>query len=144
MMDPMNSAIRRQGNRSRMMLPDIGQGQMDQSVPSSAPSTPQGPASPSATTGPALMTGDTPTSAPATATPNPFDLHPPGTPANPSHYNYEPQPGGAWTVYPPGVPAPDGSYTTSMPRAASTADYARMSRALGQALAPQANRPPGL
>lgn len=140
MIDPMNSAIRRQGNRSRMMLPDIGQGQMDQAAstagnPGPAPST----ASASA---PQSSSPTTPTG--SGVQPNPFDLHPPGTPANPSYYNYEPQPGGAWTVYPPGVPAPDGSYTTSMPRAASTADYARMSRALGQALAPQPNRPPGL
>jgi hypothetical protein len=134
-MDEMNQAIRSRGNRARSvvynaLLPDIGQ---NSDTASSAPST-SASLAPAATSPGQAMAEGTQTAAQiaAGATHNPFDIHPPGQPANPGHYNYEPRGDGAWIVYPPGVQAPDGSFTTSMPRAASTADYTRMSGALGQ------------
>lgn len=63
-------------------------------------------------------------------TPQSGQIHPPGQQADPNHYNYEPQPDGAWKVYPPGMLAPPHLTQASLPRAASTADYARMRQAL--------------
>jgi hypothetical protein len=134
----MNNAIRQQGNRARA-LPNIGQNptQPPQSVPGLTPppnsvSGPPPPVNPLGTTGPMSGAGAAP--APTQPVGNPFNLHPPGQAADPTHYNYEPQNDGSWRVYPPGVPAPDGAFTTSMPRAASTADYVRMSSQLRQAM----------
>jgi hypothetical protein len=70
--------------------------------------------------------------APNIGQPQTFTIHPPGTPSDPDQYNYEPQPDGAWRVYPPGVPAPNHMLQASMPRAASTADYKRMAGAFQQ------------
>ena len=63
--------------------------------------------------------------------PSTFTVHPPGSEADPNQYNYEPQPDGSWRVYPPGVGAPAHTASASLPRAASTGDYMRMSRAFG-------------
>lgn len=65
--------------------------------------------------------------------PQTFTLHPPGAPADPNQYNYEPQPDGSWRVYPPGVSAPPHTASASLPRAASTGDYIRLSNAFRQA-----------
>jgi hypothetical protein len=64
--------------------------------------------------------------------PSTFTLHPPGVPADLNQYTYEPQPDGAWRVYPPGVSAPPHNAQASLPRAASTADYKRMRDAFQQ------------
>lgn len=72
-----------------------------------------------------------PMAAPAVQ-PNTLMLHPPGVPADPNQYNYEPQPNGAWLVYPPGVSNPAHTTSASLPRAASTADYRRMREAFQQ------------
>lgn len=72
-----------------------------------------------------------------------FTMHPPGAPADPNQYNYEPQPDGSWRVYPPGVSAPAHTASASLPRAASTGDYIRMSNAFRMAApAAQAVTPP--
>lgn len=126
----MNDPIRRYGNRSRT-LPNIGQnpGIRPQGTPPPIGQPPQMPGlNPQATPGMAP-------SAPATPgmgrPENPIQVHPPGQPAPVDHYNYEPQPNGAWTVYPPGVVAPPGNMHISTPRAASTNDYARIRNAMG-------------
>lgn len=135
-----NQMIRSAGNRSRM-LPDIGQGQMQQSPtantpPSPAPSPPQvgtGSLSPAgAMSAPTAPTPLSPMQAPRVQ-PSTFTMHPPGTPADPHQYNYEPQPDGSWRVYPPGVAAPQHTVSASLPRAASTGDYIRMSNAFRSA-----------
>lgn len=79
-----------------------------------------------------------PMAAPAVQ-PNTLMLHPPGVAADPNQYNYEPQPNGAWLVYPPGVSNPAHTTSASLPRAASTADYRRMREAFQQ---PQMAAPP--
>jgi len=56
---------------------------------------------------------------------------PPGMAANPNDYAYEPQSDRTWKMYPPGVASPPHGYQASMPRAASTADLARMAQELG-------------
>lgn len=132
----MNDMMRRAGNRSRA-LPNIGQtpavqaanavmGQMPAQggaaplmpIPAAAPAPQAAPVSPMAA--PKIQ-------------PSTFTLHPPGSPADPSHYNYEPQGDGSWRVYPPGVNAPPHTFQASLPRAASTADYQRMRQAFQQA-----------
>jgi hypothetical protein len=141
---PFNAAIRSAGNRSRTMspLPDIGQGiapptgMMGASPPTVGPSTT--PPQQSAMAGGLSPSGGAPqpmASAPASPMQAPrvqaqtFTMHPPGTAADPNQYNYEPQPDGSWRVYPPGVSAPQHTVSASLPRAASTGDYIRMSRA---------------
>ena len=77
---------------------------------------------------------------------------PPGVAARPDDYAYEPQPDRTWKMYPPGVPSPPHGDQASMPRAASTADLARMAQELGPymqrreqlRLSTQAPIPPGL
>jgi hypothetical protein len=72
-------------------------------------------------------------------------IHPPGVPADRNQYNYEPQADGSWRVYPPGVSAPQHTLSASLPRAASTGDYRRLSSAFssmgGQPPAPVATGP---
>jgi hypothetical protein len=139
----MNNLIRATGNRARG-LPDIGQGSQ-QPAPTANP--PQPPPQPPGTTpipGLVPMQGMAPqqpaptpppappvppTTAPMGVNPQTFTMHPPGAAADAGQYNYEPQPDGSWRVYPPGVTAPPHTHQASMPRAASTADFIRMSRA---------------
>lgn len=148
---PMNDMLRRAGNRSRaipntqMPLPNIGQtpavqaanlvgttqaaqaaqAQMAQQTNQQAyggapqPAAPQAPQSPTGMVAPNVQ-------------PSAFTMSPAGSPADPNHYNYEPQDDGAWRVYPPGVPAPSHLSQASLPRAASTADYRRMRQAFQQ------------
>jgi hypothetical protein len=140
MQPDMNSAMRSAGNRSRR-LPNIGQAPLAQTPAVQAagavmaaglvPST-QNPGMPTqglAPMPPQPPQGPSPYAAPAQAAPTTMVMHPPGTPADPNQYNYEPQPDGAWRVYPPGVAAPPHQPQASMPRAASTADYRRMREA---------------
>ncbi len=148
----MNSAIRSRGDRLRnVRIPEIGQSGplVPQAMPERMPPSmmsgggppiggpPPMPAGTPPMGGPPPMAAPRPTGSPMAAprpmaAPTPFSIHPPGTPADPSHYNYEPQPDGAWKVYPPGVNAPAGTYQASLPKAASTADYTRMSRELSR------------
>jgi hypothetical protein len=165
---PFNAQIRSAGNRSRA-IPNIGQtpvgpAPMPQQAPPMQPAPlpqmtpPQAPQMGAPTPpqpGPGQM---------APGMPNPmaaprvqgstFTMHPPGTAADPNQYNYEPQPDGSWRVYPPGVTSPQHMLQASLPRAASTGDYMRMSQAFGgqqaqapgQAVQPMGppNRPPGM
>ena len=134
MQPDMNSALRSAGNRSRR-LPNIGQAPLAQTpavqaagavmAAGAVPQAPQPPAMPA----PTPPQGPSPYAAPQQAAPMTMTMHPPGTPADPNQYNYEPQPDGAWRVYPPGVAAPPHQPQASMPRAASTADYRRMREA---------------
>lgn len=153
---PFNAAIRSAGNRSRMVspLPDIGQG-MSPPPGTAGPSYSPPPASPGPP--PGLMSGGalSPSGGgpmPMAATPTSpmqaprvqaqtFTMHPPGTPADQNQYNYEPQPDGSWRVYPPGVSAPAHTVSASLPRAASTGDYIRMSRAFTMAAPPPGATP---
>lgn len=143
--DPMNGMIRRAGSRARSLpgsLPNIGQTPAVQAANQvmSQAQTPGMQQTPPATGMGAAMTppapaAPTPSASPMAAPavqPNTLTLHPPGTPADPNQYNYEPQPDGAWRVYPPGVPAPSHTVSASLPRAASTADYRRMREAFTQ------------
>lgn len=113
---PFNQAIRNAGNRSRVLqpmpIPNIGQ---DTQMPA-----PQAP--------PPVAPGSMGMAAPRVQ-PSTFTMHPPGTPADTHQYNYEPQADGSWRVYPPGVDAPGHTFQASLPRAASTGDYMRMSNA---------------
>ena len=151
MQPDMNSMMRQAGNRSRS-LPNIGQtpavqaanlvmGQ--QTPPQGQPASSPGPmpASPPAMGSTPPISGSAPSPSPMAAPPiqqQTFTMHPPGSAADPNSYNYEPQPDGSWRVYPPGVSAPNHTVQASMPRAASTADYRRMSAAMRQMAAPQA------
>jgi hypothetical protein len=140
MQPDMNSMMRSAGNRSRS-LPNIGQTPAvraaDMVLPAGAAGAAgaaqamQNPQMP--TQGLALQMppqqGGNPYAAPQQAAPMTMVMHPPGTPADPNQYNYEPQPDGAWRVYPPGVAAPPHQPQASLPRAASTADYRRMRQA---------------
>lgn len=144
----MNDVMRRAGGRSRSLLPNIGQTPAVQAAnqvlgqsqpptgspgPMASPSSPP-PAMPQpmpSAVGSMSPGGPSPMAAPA-VNPSTFTLHPPGSPPDPNQYNYEPQPDGAWRVYPPGVPAPGHMYQASLPRAASTADYQRMRQAFQQ------------
>lgn len=136
---PMNSLMRRAGSRSRAMytpptaLPNIGQTPAVQAA-NAVMGQPLGP-------GAASPTSSLPMGAPSMAAPqvqpSTFTMHPPGTPADPNQYNYEPQPDGAWRVYPPGVNAPPHMAQASLPRAASTADYRRMRQAFQAQQSPQ-------
>lgn len=138
--DPMNSMMRRAGSRARSLpgsLPNIGQTPAVQAANQvmSQAQTPGMQQTPSAPMSPPMAPAPTPTPSPMAAPavqPNTLTLHPPGTPADPNQYNYEPQPDGAWRVYPPGVPAPAHTVSASLPRAASTADYRRMREAFTQ------------
>lgn len=144
MSDGMNSLLRRAGNRSRA-LPNIGQTPLS-STPAvqvaNAAQAMQGPQPAPMGQMPGMQQSQGPGPLPPPATPNPmaaprvqpatFTIHPPGTPSDPTHYNYEPQPDGAWRVYPPGVAAPPHALQASMPKAASSADYARMRQAFEQ------------
>lgn len=134
----MNAMMRNAGNRSRS-LPNIGQTPAVQAanvVLGQSPTT----ASPPAPMTPAPSPAPTPTAPGMTSSPlaappvqdSTFTLHPPGSPSDPTHYNYEPQADGSWRVYPPGVNAPPHTIQASMPRAASTADYRRMRQAFMQ------------
>lgn len=127
---PFNAAIRSAGNRSRV-LPDIGQGSMSPpSIPMVGGMTPSG-----GSAAPMAPTTGSPMQAPPVQ-PSTFTMHPPGTPADPNQYNYEPQPDGSWRVYPPGITAPAHTVSASLPRAASTGDYIRLAKAF-QMGAPQ-------
>jgi hypothetical protein len=123
---PLNDLMRQQGNRSRA-IPNIGQG------PSAVPMPP--PAQPPQQMPTQAMAPAAAPPQPMRRPPTPFTVHPPGEPADPHAYNYEPQEGGAWKVYPPGVPAPNDRFTTALPHAASTGDYKRMSQTLSQLFA---------
>ena len=148
--NPMNQMIRQAGNRSRA-LPNIGQnptpapggvgttgsplGNTPASKVADVAMMAQGQSMPgtypqmqSPTPLPPAQPGPSPMAAP-NVQPSTFTLHPSGSPPDPDQYNYEPQPDGAWRVYPPGVPAPAHSAQASLPRAASTADYRRMREA---------------
>lgn len=145
--DAMNARIRAAGNRSRAMptaspvgLPNIGQTPAVQ-----AANLTQGQA-------PAQAAGAAQAAQQAMAAPRvqpmTFAMSPAGSDADLNMYNYEPQPDGAWRVYPPGVPAPAHMQQASLPRAASTADYTRMRQAFQQpmtqsTLTPSAPIPPG-
>lgn len=139
--NPMNDLMRRAGNRSRA-LPNIGQTPLSNTpaakVTEAVGATPTGSAQPAQPTPPPQPQGAPPVTpqtggiSPMMAPqvqPSTFTLHPPGTPADPNQYTYEPQPDGAWRVYPPGVQAPPHTVSASLPRAASTADYRRMRQA---------------
>lgn len=158
----MNAAIRSAGNRSRM-LPDIGQGAAMPPPRSSGLDPSYGPMSGTRPTQagpprgftPPMTGGFTPSGggpapmAPTTGSPmqaprvqpQTFTMHPPGSPADPNQYNYEPQPDGSWRVYPPGVSAPHHTVSASLPRAASTGDYIRLSKAF-QMAAPSSGASP--
>jgi hypothetical protein len=155
---PFNAMIRGAGNRSRTVqpLPDIGQGTtpppgtagpMSSPTPTPAPSSllpgpmSGGALSPSGGSTQPMATGPTsPMQAPRVQAQT-FTMHPPGTPADPNQYNYEPQPDGSWRVYPPGVTAPAHTVSASLPRAASTGDYIRMGRAFTMAAPPPGSQP---
>jgi hypothetical protein len=131
-----NAAIRSAGNRSRALpgIPNIGQNptpseQSNPIQPTPPPQVqlPSGPQQFGPGPGPGTAP-QSPMQAP-NIQPQTFTLHPPGTPADDTQYNYEPQPDGSWRVYPPGVTAPSHTFQASLPRAASTNDYIRMSRA---------------
>lgn len=131
----MNSMMRRAGNRSRT-LPDIGQTPAVQAAsavmgqpPMPAPAVPAYPQQQPAPSVP--QQGLSPMAAPPVQQ-STFTLHPPGEPADPNQYNYEPQADGSWRVYPPGVAAPQHTASASLPRAASTADYRRLNAAFQQ------------
>lgn len=141
---PFNTMIRSAGNRSRT-LPNIGQGTpspppsdgvLDAGPPPPAASQMAAPASPSP-----MSTAPTPAAAPVVQ-PSTFTMHPPGAGADPHQYNYEPQADGSWRVYPPGVNAPAHTYQASLPRAASTGDLIRMSRAFQQLTQAPQQAPP--
>jgi hypothetical protein len=155
---PFNAAIRNAGNRSRA-IPDIGQGPGMQpaqnrppapqpmaapppptSQPQMAPPPmgPPGGMAPPPSAGPPRSPMASPNVQPST-----FTIHPPGTPADATQYNYEPQPDGSWRVYPPGVSAPPHTVQASLPRAASTGDYIRMARAFGSGATPPPAQAPG-
>jgi hypothetical protein len=143
--DPMNSMIRQAGNRSRA-LPNIGQtpavqvanaimGQSSAPMPPPMGSTPPPGMPPQGGAAPAMPVPGAAPASPMAAPqiqPSTFTLHPPGSPSDPSNYNYEPQADGSWRVYPPGVGAPPHTFQASLPRAASTADYRRMRQAFEQ------------
>jgi hypothetical protein len=144
----MNDAMRRAGSRSRGtytpptagQMPNIGQTPAVQAanqvlgtspgmgVPTPTLGTTGTPAAPAALP---PAGASSPMAAPSVQ-PSTFTLHPPGIPADPNQYTYEPQPDGAWRVYPPGVSAPPHNAQASLPRAASTADYKRMRDAFQQ------------
>jgi hypothetical protein len=160
----MNAMMRRAGNRSRS-LPNIGQGTPPPGAGQAPGPAMPGAGNPQAnplSNAPATMVANAATggrppaqqmqpppqpqvqapgpaqpgmAAPAVQ-PSTFTLHPPGTPPDPNQYNYEPQPDGAWRVYPPGIPAPPHALQASLPRAASTADYRRMRQAF-ESMAPR-------
>lgn len=137
----MNASIRRAGNRTRTtQLPNIGQAPIVQAATAvqamqGAGATGAAQQMPNAMQQPSVNPYAAPNVQAATAT-----FHPPGEPADPMHYNYEPQPDGAWRVYPPGVQAPPHLQQASLPRAASTADYRRMQQAFQQPqMQPNAN-----
>lgn len=133
MQPDMNGMMRRAGNRSRA-LPDIGQLSNTPAVQQAAPppTPPPTPTQPGPAAAPAQQS---PMAAP-NVQPSTFTLHPPGSPADSTQYNYEPQPDGSWRVYPPGVGAPPHTFQASLPRAASTADYRRMRQAFQQTATP--------
>jgi len=144
---PFNAQIRQAGARSRALIPNIGQdtppaSTTPASTPMPAPQMPQGPSMVPGYPGqPPTQNPQAPAppmQAPAIQ-PQTFTIHPPGAPADPNQYNYEPQPDGSWRVYPPGVMAPSHTANASLPRAASTGDYIRMSRAFSQGQRPQPN-----
>lgn len=152
----MNSMMRRAGNRSRA-LPNIGQtpavqaanvvmGQAAVQPAMQAMAAPAGQATPAPSAPPPqVQPGPMPgMAAPAQVNPMTMTMHPVGVAADPNQYNYEPEPDGAWRVYPPGVPAPPHMAQASLPRAASTGDYRRMREAFQQQApqAPQAPQPP--
>jgi hypothetical protein len=132
MQPDMNSAMRSAGNRSRR-LPNIGQTPAVQAATAAMTAgvipPMQNPQMPTQGLAPQQAPGQNPYAAPQQAAPMTMVMHPPGTPADPNQYNYEPQPDGAWRVYPPGVAAPPHQPQASLPRAASTADYRRMRQA---------------
>lgn len=134
---PFNAAIRSAGNRSRALppvspIPNIGQRTTPFVAPTEGVQDAGPPPAASQMAAPAslptMQTGPTPAAAPAVQ-PSTFTMHPPGTPADQHQYNYEPQADGSWRVYPPGVGAPQHTYQASLPRAASTGDFIRMSQA---------------
>lgn len=142
----MNDQIRRRGNRSRALpggftppqtLPNIGQTPAVQAAnvvlgaQAAAATQSTAPAAPTPAPAPAPSPYAAPPVQPTTAV-----MSPPGTPADPNMYNYEPEADGAWRVYPPGVPAPPHMAQASLPRAASTADYRRMRDAFQQLQTP--------
>lgn len=141
--EAMNQRLRAAGNRSRSVpgvppqsLPNIGQ---TPAVQAADIVMGQQPVQAAGATG-AVQAMAAPNVQPTT-----FAMSPVGSPADPNHYNYEPQPDGAWRVYPPGVPAPPNMQQASLPRAASTADYRRMREAfmqpMQQAPAPATSAP---
>jgi hypothetical protein len=145
----MNDAMRRAGSRSRGMytpptagqLPNIGQTpavQAANQVLGQSPAPTPAPITSSTVGASTAALNPSPMAAPSVQ-PSTFTLHPPGIPADPNQYTYEPQPDGAWRVYPPGVSAPPHNAQASLPRAASTADYKRMRDAFQQM--PQAPGP---
>jgi hypothetical protein len=131
-----NQAIRSAGNRSRA-IPNIGQGPTATPPPMPSLQTPSPQASPPSLpqAGPMQVGAPVPpqqTASPMAAPktgPQTFTMHPPGSSADVAQYNYEPQPDGSWRVYPPGVGAPPHTFQASLPRAASTGDFIRMSQA---------------
>jgi hypothetical protein len=145
----MNAAMRSAGNRSRM-LPDIGQGATPSPTMGASPSTPPAGFTPTLTGGMTPSGGGPVQMAPTTTSPmvapsiqpSTFTMHPPGVPADPHQYNYEPQPDGSWRVYPPGVAAPPHTASASLPRAASTGDYIRLSKAFQMAAQPPTSPQP--
>ena len=133
----MNAMMRSAGGRSRS-LPNIGQTPAvqaaDMVMAQGATQAMQAPGMPTSGLAPVPQPqmpqgAQAPGAAPAGAAPMTMVMHPPGTPADPNQYNYEPEPDGAWRVYPPGVNAPPHMPQASLPRAASTADYRRMRQA---------------
>jgi len=119
-------------------------------LPPLGPPAGQAPGYPMGTPGPAPANMASPMRAPTNINPQTFTVSPAGSAADSGQYNYEPQPDGSWRVYPPGVAAPPHTIQASMPRAASTADYIRMSQAFsagppqpsGQAQYPQPMQAP--
>lgn len=135
--EAMNQRLRAAGNRSRA-LPNIGQTPAVQAANLTMGQAPAQAAGAVQAAGAAQQVppqpspGQVPFAAPQNVNPTTFTMHPPGDPADLNHYNYEPEPDGAWRVYPPGVPAPPHQVQASLPRAASTADYRRMRQAFMQ------------
>lgn len=82
-------------------------------------------------TPPGQMGPGMPNGMPGQVRPPRHTILPPGQTARPEDYAYEPQPDRTWKMYPPGVASPMQGYQAAMPRAASTADLARMAQELG-------------
>jgi hypothetical protein len=70
--------------------------------------------------------------APSTKGSKNFTVQPPGTESPTDQFVYEPVEGGAWTVYPPGVPCETGIYRISRATPAGPDDFAEMQAALDE------------